>query len=135
MDSLGNLYGTTLGGGVFNQGTIFKVDPSGHKTVLHSLTYNEGSSIVAGLIMDSAGNLYGNADAGGFTNGTPGVTGNSGTVFKLDTSGNLTVLHAFDYFNGGHPEADLFMDPAGYLYGTTRDGGIGGKGTVFKLTP
>ncbi len=69
MDSAGNLYGTTQFGGVTSCssgffvppgcGTVFKLDPSGHETVLYSftLTNGDGANPAAGLIMDSAGNL------------------------------------------------------------------------------
>lgn len=36
LDAQGNLYGTTLGGGRFIDGTLFKIDASGKETVLHS---------------------------------------------------------------------------------------------------
>src|SRR6202043_960545 len=35
-DAASNLYGTTNGGGASNQGTVFKVDPTGKETVLYS---------------------------------------------------------------------------------------------------
>ncbi|PYT52596.1 MAG: hypothetical protein DMG43_11260, partial [Acidobacteria bacterium] len=82
-------------------------------------------------IMDTAGNLYGTTFVGGAFG--------PGTVFKLDASGNETVLHSFTGGDGSSPAASLIMDTAGNLYGTTIYGGAssncsGGCGTVFKLT-
>src|SRR6266446_5937577 len=93
MDSAGNLYGTTPYGGVTSScclvfvtsppippgcGTVFKLDPSGHETLLHSFTgtNGDGAQPVAGLIMDSAGNLYGTTYGGG--------SACDGTVFRLE---------------------------------------------------
>jgi uncharacterized repeat protein (TIGR03803 family) len=130
-DSAGNLYGTTPnGGGAPNAGVVFKVDPSGHETLLYSFTGGaDGSSPSAGLIRDSAGNLYGTTDIGG----TPGV----GVVFKLDPSGNETVLHTFTRgADGNQPDlAGVIRDSAGNLYGTTAFSGAGGQGAVYKLDP
>jgi len=81
---------------------------------------------VAGLVRDSKGNLYGTTafgDSSGY-----------GTVFKLDTSGNETVLHSFTNTpDGAISVADLIRDKAGNLYSTTLEGGSSGIGTVFKL--
>jgi len=135
MDSAGNLYGTTQFGGVtscFSDrippgcGTVFKLDPSGHETLLHSFTdtNGDGAQPVAGLIMDSAGNLYGT------------VAASAGTVFRLEPSGHETVLHSFTGSpDGEDPEAGVIMDTAGNLYGTTYGGGSAGDGTVFRLEP
>jgi uncharacterized repeat protein (TIGR03803 family) len=86
------------------------------------------------LVQDSAGNLYGTTSSGGMFNST--VEG-EGTIFKLDPSGNETILHVFSPFTpgpeGNSPEAGLFRDPAGNLYGTTSEGGTHSSGTVFKL--
>ena len=59
----------------------------------------------------------------------------SGTLFKLDSSGNLTTLHSFNSPNGANPYGSLILDGSGNSYGTTSGGGsIGfGYGTVFKL--
>jgi uncharacterized repeat protein (TIGR03803 family) len=49
-----------------------------------------------------------------------------------------TVLHSFDYNvgDGAYPDANLILDGAGNLYGTTAfGGGSGNSGTVFKLSP
>jgi uncharacterized repeat protein (TIGR03803 family) len=112
-DTAGNLYGTTLRGGSFNEGTVFKLDPAGNYTVLHSLTDigapDDGSDPYDAPIMDAAGNLYGTTRDGG----------GGGTVFRLDTSGNGTLLHFFNPAgaDGANPYAGLVMDTAGNLYG------------------
>jgi len=56
-----------------------------------------------------------------------------GTVLKLDPSGKETVLHSFNGNDGSLPFADLILDEAGNLYGTTELGGSSNKGSVFKL--
>ncbi len=127
-----DLYGTTPGGGVSSAGTLFKLDKSGKETVLYSFTGGaDGGVPRASLIHDAAGNLYGTAEIGGIFN--------HGTVFKLDTNNNLTVLYSFEGgTDGGYPIAPLVRDAAGNLYGTVPSGGIhgaSGVGTVFKITP
>jgi uncharacterized repeat protein (TIGR03803 family) len=65
-DEAGNLYGTTAYGGAGGSGAVYKVDPSGTETLLHSFTDGtDGGYPVAGLVMDSAGNLYGTTVHGG----------------------------------------------------------------------
>lgn len=72
FDLSGNLYGTTGGGGVYNNGTVFKLSPnaSGHwmETVLHSFNGNDGLQPLAGLIFKK-GALYGTTLSGGAYNG------------------------------------------------------------------
>jgi len=133
FDAPGNLYGTTHNGGTSGYGTVFQLTPSGALNVLHSFTGgSDGAYPEAGVITDMAGNLYGTTYGGG--------AGGQGTVFQLDPSGNLTVLHSFTGgSDGGRPAADLIADAAGNLYGTTSSGGAtatcpGGCGTVFELT-
>jgi uncharacterized repeat protein (TIGR03803 family) len=127
MDTAGNLYGTTQYGGASNSGTVFKVTKTGRKTVLYSFSGgNDGGNPSAGLIMDAANNLYG-------TTTWAGASG-SGTVFKVDASGNETVLYSFSGGkDGANPVAGVVLDPAGNLYGTTFGGGASHHGVVFKL--
>jgi uncharacterized repeat protein (TIGR03803 family) len=128
VDKAGNFWGTTNVGGSSGFGTVFKLGTSGNEMVLHSFTnVPDGAYPMAGLVMDEAGNLYGTTREGG--------SFGFGTVFKLGTSGNETVLHSFTYSDGAYPYAGLVMDKAGNLYGTTNSGGTFGYGTVFKLTP
>jgi uncharacterized repeat protein (TIGR03803 family) len=83
FDSAGNLYGTTVGGGVYNPGTIFRMipQPSGEwtETVLYSFTGgNDGAYPSAALIMDAADKLYGTTLWGGPAGDTTG-----GVVFEF----------------------------------------------------
>jgi uncharacterized repeat protein (TIGR03803 family) len=58
------------------------------------------------------GNLYGTTWGGG--------AGGRGTVFQLTPSGILTVLYSFTGGSDGRwPAANLFVDAAANLYGTT----------------
>jgi uncharacterized repeat protein (TIGR03803 family) len=127
-DSAGNLYGTTGGGGSSGAGVVFKVSKSGHETVLYPFSGgNDGASPLAALTCDSEGNLYGTTAFGGAEDG--------GVVFKVDQSGNETVLHTFTRGRGGiEPDSSgVIFDASGNLYGTLAFGGTGGQGTVYKL--
>jgi len=138
-DRSGNLYGTTYGVGSQGYGVVFKVDTAGKLTVLYSFTGGTDGQYPDTLVSDKAGNLYGTAFGGGSGSGC--YYGGCGTVFKVDTSGNETVLHSFTGADGELPNG-LMMDGTGNLFGTTLGGGKGsgcsyyhGCGVVFKITP
>ena len=126
-DSAGHLYGTTLNGGTASVGVVCKLDAAGQETVLHSFTGGtDGEYPYAGVTRDSAGNLYGTTQGGG--------TGNAGVVYKLDPSGQETVLYSFSGgADGGYPDASVIQDSVGNLYGTTFNGGTANMGVVYKL--
>jgi uncharacterized repeat protein (TIGR03803 family) len=129
LDVAGNLYGTTDAGGAHNLGIVFKVSASGKEKILHSFgSTNDGASPFVGLVKDESGNFYGVTDGGGAYH--------HGTVFRLDNTGNETVLYSFTgSSDGARPEGALWRDAAGNLYGTTLDRGSGhDAGTVFELT-
>src|ERR1035437_9187782 len=98
----GNFYGTTLGGGSSDYGTVFKVTPNGTLTTLVSFNGNNGASPNV-LTLGSDGNFYGTTTYGGITNSTwpPGM----GTVFTVTTNGTLTTLVSFNGTNGVRPNA------------------------------
>ena len=129
----GVLYGTTFQGGVSGIcsgqgcGVVYKLDPAGNYTVLHSFTGipNDGGSPFAELIIDKTGNLYGTTNGGG--------TGGLGTVFKMDRSGIETVLHSFNGADGSGPYAALIRDSGGNFYSTTYFGGASDSGVVCKV--
>ncbi len=126
-DNLGNLYGTTLGGGSVNSdGTVYKLDPTGKETVLHVFTGTDGQWPWASLVFDKNGNLFGTTSFGG-ANG-------DGTVFELDSTGHETVLHDFlSASDGTAIISPIIMDSAGNIYGTADEGGLFGGGTAFEI--
>ena len=72
-----------VGGASCSCGVVFRLDPAGNETVLHSFTGRDGRHIDSGVTRDDAGNLYGIAHSGG--------AANRGVVLKLDPAGNETV--------------------------------------------
>lgn len=132
-DKAGNLYGTTSEGGsnsnVFvGGGIVFRLDAHDNETVLHRFTAlgTDGENPQGGLVADNEGNLYGTTEGGGAFGW--------GSVFRLDSSGNMMVLYSFSNSGDGvFPAGDLLRDKDGNLYGTTFEGGSFGYGTVFKV--
>jgi len=153
LDSKGNLYGTTYGGGQWGLGTAFELSPGSGgtwtETILHSFGgyLTDGEVPESGLVFDSKGNLYGTTEAGGAYDTTWGGASNGfGTVFELSpvTGGGWTetVLYSFNYLSGTdgyYPTTGVVFDSKGNLYGTTTSGGSGqdleGGGTVYELVP
>jgi uncharacterized repeat protein (TIGR03803 family) len=141
MDSLGNLFGTTVGG----QGAVFELTPdsNGHwtDTLIHKFTpaKGDGASPMAGLILDATANLYGTTTYGG----NKACVAGCGIVFRLvpqsDGTWKEEVLHEFTGGDGMHSVSGLLADNNGKLYGSAEQGGNGGCfagcGTLFQLTP
>ena len=122
----GLLYGTAAGGGDSGSGTLFKLDPDGGLTRLHSFDgTNDGAGPQVALIQASDGDLYGTAGAGGGSN--------HGTVFRCSTSGLFAALHSFSGADGDFPYAALVEGTDGSLYGTTYYGGSLNLGTAFRV--
>jgi uncharacterized repeat protein (TIGR03803 family) len=136
FDKVGNLYGTTVQGGVYGAGVAFELSPSSNgewvETVLHNFGgANDGTAPLSELIFDKNGNLYGTTNTGGEHRG--------GTVFELSPSPGgwvETILHSFYAWGGGNlPVGGVVMDGEGNLYGVTEAGGAYGAGAVYELTP
>jgi len=134
-DSAGNFYGTTNAAGASGYGTVYELSPSGgnwtENTLYSFALASSGGNPYGGVIVDSTGNLFGATSAGG--------TGNGGTVYELAQSGGgwtFDLLYSFSgntYQPGSY--GNLAQDAAGNLYGTTRNDGANGVGSIFKLTP
>ncbi len=157
----GNFYGTTMFGGTgrcpntseggyTGCGTIFRMTPAGKVTSIYSFPYDTATGIApngafpnAGLIQGKDGYLYGVAQLGGsdasYECNGPGC----GTVFRISLTGVFTRLHRFcggnsptgcTHVEGGRPSGHLVQAADGLLYGTTQQGGIENRGTVFSMT-
>jgi uncharacterized repeat protein (TIGR03803 family) len=73
LDTTGNIYGTTINGGVSNWGTVFKLlAPAGGGSYKHEVlwSFNEadGAYPFGNLSLDSVGNVYGTTTGGGSSN-------------------------------------------------------------------
>jgi uncharacterized repeat protein (TIGR03803 family) len=130
-DSAGNLYGSAALGGDSGKGTLFQITKAGIFRRLYSFTGGtDGATPNGGLVRDAAGNLYGTAQFCG--------ADGQGTVVQLSPAHVLTVLHTFTgNRDGAFPNAGLFRDKAGNLYGTAVKNLLPplADGAVFKITP
>jgi uncharacterized repeat protein (TIGR03803 family) len=144
LDDSGNLYGTTLTGGVHGVGTVFELSPPSipggewGETVLWSFGgTGDGAGPYSKLTWDPLGNLYGT---------TSGAMMGRGAVFELSpgpTGWTEKVLYTFcpnfpHCSDGRQPMAGVTFDKSGNLYGTTQFGGHGGGegwGIAYELSP
>jgi uncharacterized repeat protein (TIGR03803 family) len=136
----GNFYGTTVRGGLHNQGVVFRMTPDGEVTTLYDFcsqaNCSDGTWPAAALAQGLDGNFYGTTTGGG------DLSGGWGTVFKLTADGVLTTLHRFVLTDGATPRGALIQGADGNFYGTTYEGGSTSTcpdgfrrcGTIFKIT-
>jgi uncharacterized repeat protein (TIGR03803 family) len=131
----GTLYGTTYGGGVYADGTVFSASTTGTENELYSFQGDRDGANPSASLLAVKGVLYGTTEYGGATKFE-----NGGTVFRISTTGAEKVLHRFhgyydgENYDGLYPVANL-IDVKGKLYGTTYSGG-GAEyyGTVFSIS-
>ncbi|MGA8491377.1 MAG: choice-of-anchor tandem repeat GloVer-containing protein [Terriglobales bacterium] len=124
----GNLYTTSANGGTGNNnnGTVFRVTPSGTLSVVSNLG-SPGDSPFSGVTLGTDGNFYGTTELNGE---------GPGTVFKVTPKGVETGLHIFgNTGDGACPYAAPIEGTDGNYYGTTTTVcGFGSQGTVYKVT-
>ena len=120
----GSLYGMT-----YSNGRIFKITTAGVFTALHTLaSATEGSYPAGSLVLSTDGKFYGTTSGGG--------TSNAGTIFKVTTTGTVTVMRQLiAATDGSVPKGNLLIGNDGNFYGTTSTGGTNNVGTIFKITP
>ena len=129
-------WGVTYSGGTFENGTIFKSDPTtGETTTVVDFTGTGGSTQgrlpVGALAPDSSnGFLWGTTSRGG--------TSDLGTVFKIYPSvGTFITVVEFTGSTGAQkgsfPSNALASDDQNNMWGTTDGGGTNDFGTIFKI--
>jgi uncharacterized repeat protein (TIGR03803 family) len=79
----GNFYGTTLNGGTYTDGTVFRIDRNGTLTTLAEFDGYQGANPAAALAQGPDGNLYGTTENGGVDN--------AGVVFRVRIDGPLQI--------------------------------------------
>jgi uncharacterized repeat protein (TIGR03803 family) len=127
----GDIYGTTLFGGTYGSGIVFRVSTAGVMTVVYNFCAVPcvgGSYPNPGLVLGRDGNFYGTTEEGGAYE--------EGTIFKVTPAGAVTILHSFDGTDGSGNSAPVLIQAAnGNFYGTTRGPDAHDQGTVFEITP
>ena len=129
--SKAELFGVTRDGGDNGTGTIFSVRPDGRSfTVLASFGGSVGETPLGAPVLSQNGKtLFGTASAGGRHGG--------GTLWRIGSGGaTFEVMHDFGErkTDGATPMGGLVLSRDGKtLYGTTRDGGSKGLGTIFSI--
>ena len=131
----GNLYGMSSGGGSYNHGTIFRLNPAtGKDTSLLSFNntaYPLGANPQSSLTYDTVNGLfYGMTNEGG--------SANEGVLFSFNpVTGKDSTLVNFTGANGESPlYTNLTYDPANQLfYGMTQYGGANNWGVLFSFNP
>ena len=136
----GKLYGTTQNTVAYSSfpaccGTVFEIDTSGHEKVLHEFGgSSDGRTPYGGLVAINK-ELYGTTLIGGNACYYYGYS--CGTVFRISTSGEESVLYSFGRasHDGEYPTAPV-TPLKGWLYGTTGGDWLDyeGGGTVFKVS-
>jgi uncharacterized repeat protein (TIGR03803 family) len=134
LDSKGNLYGVTLGGGRWNHGTVYELSPNngGWKySILHSFTRDssDGRYPAGPVVIDPAGNIYGVTINGGNLE--------HGTVFELSPQTDGTWKESIIYEFSGDLTAPVWLLRAndGTLYGSVASTNSDSVGAIFQLTP
>ena len=135
-DSAGNLYGTTVGGGTYDYGTVYKLTQQNgawSQSTMYDFTPSPdfGAWPQAGLTSDNHGNLF----AATWNSGPEG----GGVAIQLSPVGegwNASLVYAFlgAGANPAGPTYSLTSDGAGNLYGATESDGTFNYGTIFELS-
>lgn len=121
------LMGLTSNGGPQGAGTAFSFKTDTKTFAVVNGFANWGESPVSGLVKGSDGSMYGMTPIGG--------TYNSGTIFRITTSGTVTILKQLNIaIDGGYPKGSLIQAKDGAFYGTAESGGPSNGGVLFKIT-
>jgi uncharacterized repeat protein (TIGR03803 family) len=128
LDSAGNLYGVTNGGGTHDYGVVYELSPASNgswtEKTIYSFTGAGGFYPSGNLTWNSSGDLFGTSKY---------------TAFELSpgTKGRWTekILHKFTGgTDGANAQAGMVFDTAGNLYGMTTEGGAH-RGTIYEMSP
>ncbi len=123
----GKFYGTTIGGGQFDNGVLFKLDPI---TNIYTpiIDFEKGGGYFS-LVLTPEGQILGTNSMGG--------ENKYGYIFVFDPDAyNFNIVAEFDYdITGSYPTGELILCPDGNYYGRTVNGGAYHGGGIYRFIP
>lgn len=126
-DAAGVLYGTTYGGGIFDDGTLYSYNPAtgDYNTLVQFRTPTAPGDVPRGdLVLGKYGDIYGTTQFGVGPGTSPG------TLYRYEPSTQTySTVVQFGPMEDS-PLGNLQLADDGSLYGLTS----GGNGTLFRLT-
>jgi uncharacterized repeat protein (TIGR03803 family) len=133
------IYGTQYGGGMYNQGVIWRMPIGGTYQVIYNFLGNvqpggstDGADPEGRLALGPDGTIYGTTSFGG----DPSGDGTAWSIKLVNGSWVYNQIYEFNGNTGGSlPHSGLILASDGALYGTTSGGGTYGGGTFYKLVP
>ena len=120
--SNGDFYGVTFAGGTFTGGTVFKITRFGVYSIVHTFSDSSAGGPFAGVVEGNDARFYGTTRSGSIYVVT--ASGVYGLVRQLNPATEGATVHS-QLVQGTNPNE---------LYGTAREGGPHGHGTIFKVT-
>lgn len=117
FDTIGNIYGTTVGAGAYNAGVVYELIPGAggqwNEVILYAFgqSATDGSAPQGEVLVTKGGPVYGKASGGG--------SFGRGTLFELQNSAHgwiETILHEFDINDLSGRGANVVQDASGNLY-------------------
>ncbi len=138
----GKLFGVTRLGGQKDRGgggVLFSIALGGQGfKILHRFGDGsvccDGARPQPGLFLAGDGMFYGTTEQGGDFRDVDHL--GFGTIFRFDpAAGEITYLHSFQLSdgNGIHPNGYVMQATDGAIYGTAREGGAAGGGTMWRI--
>jgi uncharacterized repeat protein (TIGR03803 family) len=127
LASNGNLFGMTLGGGTYNNGVLFELNPdtNGYMVRVNFDGEISGSAPFGTLMQASDGLIYGTTTYGSIDDG--------GVIFAYNPeTTEFEVLWELDDITGKNPRGYMIQASDGKLYGMAELGGMNGCGTIFS---
>ncbi|MBI3220870.1 MAG: T9SS type A sorting domain-containing protein [Bacteroidetes bacterium] len=125
--SNGDIFGTTMIGGLNNFGTIFRMKPDGTGfTKLYDFDGINGKTpYLTRMVEAPNGDMFSTTRSGGVSN--------DGVIYRIRKDGTgYTKLFDFGGSNGAAP-TEIMQHPNGNLYGTTEVGGAHNLGIIYKI--
>ena len=129
MDGSGNLFGTTSGDGVNNEGTLFEINPN--TGAFNNLVIFTGPN---GAIPKAT---FTRPQTAIFLEYAAGTGSTTKPVFDIQpsTAAFTTIATFTNSNNDPYPVNQLYIDSSGNVFGETQGYGSNNEGIVFEITP